>query len=192
MISRHIEYENPEFTETIAEPASQTLLVFSRLDKIVLFDSKKIDTLKRVFSLLQEKAEEDLDEDYASELEEEKEMLYGSLVDCFEEESYFTNTTNHEVEPRNLLVHKLKEMPDEKHLSDETLIAFGYLNSKDLYLTPEYLEILIDDFTWFVDEYENAKDSTKEFIKELVELFEEEIQKINSKKSHVNLFVQEL
>lgn len=192
MISRYIEYANPEFTETLAEPAAQTLLVFSRLDKIVLFDSQKVDTLSKVFYLLQEKAEDDLDEDDASELEEEKETLYGSLVDCFEEESYFTCTHDHEVEPRNLLVHKLKEMPAESNLSDKSLIAFGYLNSKDIYLTPEDLKILIDDFTWFVEESDRAKNSTKEFIKELTELFKKEIQAINLKKTHVNLFVQGL
>ena len=75
MISRYIEYANPEYTEKVAEPASQTLLVFSRLDKIVLFDSQKIDTLGNIFSFLQEKAEENLNEDDISELEEEKEMF---------------------------------------------------------------------------------------------------------------------
>mgnify|MGYP003531459710 CR=1 FL=1 len=192
MISRYIEYANPEYTEKVAEPASQTLLVFSRLDKIVLFDSQKIDTLGNIFSFLQEKAEENLNEDDISELEEEKEMLYGSLVDCLKKESYFTNTTNHEVEPRNLLVHKLKEMPDEKYLSDETLIAFGYLNSKDIYLTPEDLKILIEDSTWFVEESDMAKDSTKVFINELINLFKQEIEAISSEKAHVNLFVKNL
>jgi hypothetical protein len=73
--------------------------------------------------------------------------------------------------------------------SDETLLAFGYLNSKDIYLEPSDLEILISDLKWFVFESGCCKEETSVFVEGLINKMETELQLLNDQKYHVNLFV---
>lgn len=187
MISRYLEYAQPLVKEEVLAAGEKTIIVFSRLEEVVTLDSEKINKLSQIFELLQEKAE---DED-----DDEKETLYGPLVDAFEEENYFTHDENRSVHPRNLKIAELKNMPDEKAVpfgdtySNETLIAFGYLNSKDLYLTPEDLTMLAADLTWFVNKSGRCKKETSLFVRDLIKLIERELRFIEEEKPHVNLFV---
>lgn len=187
MISRYLEYSQPQFANKVLAAGNKTILVFSRLKEVICLDGKKVGKLNQIFELLQEKAEEDDDD--------EKCMLYGTLVDTFEEENYFVNHREEKIEERNLIIKELATMPNQNDAlvgetySNETLIAFGYLNSKDLYLQPNDLKLLIHDFKWFVNESERCKKETAVFIENLIEKMESEIRFIQEGKPHVNLFV---
>ena len=188
MISRYLEYNNPAIKKEVLNAENKTILVFSRLEEVVTFNPTEINKLSQIFELLQEKAE---DEGYP----EEKETLYGALVDTFEQEDYFLDEKQNDMKARSLKVVELNEMPDEtdisfgKTYSDQTLLAFGYLNSKDIYLEPEDLKILIEDLNWFVHESECCKPKTAVFIESLIKKMEMEVEFINQNKPHVNLFV---
>lgn len=197
MITRYLEYtELKEGATEVLNGGSNTMIVFSRLDEIFKMGKPEVETFYRIFSFLQEKTEEEMDDDYEniSEEDEIREQLYGSFVDCFESEHYHSE----DIEPRNLKVLQLAELPLNATVmgmpivNDETFLAFGFINSSDMYLTPTNLKILQEDLTWFVSESGKAKDSTKLMVMNLVELIKKELEAIEKNKPHVNLFVAEL
>ena len=154
---------------TVLKSGKETLIIFSKNKVIKQLNSLEVDKLSRIFSLLQ---------DVTEEMEDAKrEMLYGPLVDAFEMESYFTDEDiSHDVNPRNLEIIE----DNNREFDNTTVITFGYLNSKDLYIQPEELEILQEDLAWFMDESGKCKKETKEFVSSLVSEISNELTYIKN------------
>lgn len=195
MISRYLEYKKPEIEKEILSPRENTIIVFSRLTKPIELNKFAVEKLSLVFSFIQEALGDCEDE---NQYNEEKEVLYGTLVDCFEEEGYFVSDLNNDVKHRELKVVELETMPSEETefgstYSDETLIAFGFLNSKDIYLTPNDLKLLKEDLTWFVNESNRCSDETAKMVNEkLINNINLELELIDSNAPHANIFVKGL
>lgn len=191
MINKYFEYSNPETKKEILNAGSNTIIVFSRLEKIAALDPIQVDKLSQIFSLLQDRMYE------SEDIEEDSESLFGCLVDAFGEESYFVSVDDHDVEPRNLKIIEPVDPPSENDTimstfnaySDETLIAFGYLNSKDLYLTSNDLELLTKHLRWFVNESNRCKPETAVFVDLLISMFEAELKAIKNKDPYVQYLV---
>lgn len=158
-----------------------TIVVFSKLEKVITLNPEEVRKMALIVDLLKEKSEENENED--------KEMLYGSILDAFEEESYFTNTNKHGVKPRNLKVVQLEE---NSEIFNTTLIAFGYLNSKDIYLEPSDLELFAEDLYWFVNDSNRCKDETKPFVLNIADAFKAELQAIENNCKNNSIDVEDL
>lgn len=154
---------------TVLKAGKETLIIFSKNKVIKQLNSLEVDKLSRIFSLLQ---------DVSEEMEDDKrEMLYGPLVDAFEMESYFADEEiSHDVNPRNLEIIE----DNNGEFDNTTVIAFGYLNSKDFYIQPEELEILQEDLAWFMNESGKCKEETKEFVSSLVSEISNELTYIKN------------
>lgn len=169
--------------------------MFSRLSKPVELDAFAIEKLSLIFSFIQETLEDCED---GTQYNEDKEVLYGTLVDCFEEEGYFVSDLNNDVKHRGLQVVELETMPSEETefgstYSNEILIAFGFLNSKDIYLTPNDLKLLKEDLIWFVTESNKCSEETAKMVNEkLINNINLELELIDSNAPHANIFVKGL
>lgn len=154
---------------TVLKSGKETLIIFSKNKVTKQLNSLEVDKLSRIFSLLQ---------DISEEMEDDKrEMLYGPLVDAFEMESYFTDEDiAHDINPRNLEIIE----DNNGEFDNTTVIAFGYLNSKDFYIQPEELEILQEDLAWFMNESGKCKEETKEFVSSLVSEISNELTYIKN------------
>lgn len=203
MISRYLEYveELKGNDKIIQKGEGDTLIVFSRTNKPFVIPSNTTETFSSIFELLLERAEEfemDIfnakDDEDITEEDDEKTILYGSLVDCFESENMIKD-----IEPRDIVLVELENFPNENDtifeqpiFSDESLLVFGHLNSGDIYLRPRDIEILIEDLTWLVNESNRLKESTKTTVIQLISSLKNEIQSISNGEKHSNIFTKGL
>lgn len=165
----------------ILNAEDKTIVVFSKIENVITLGPGEIRKLSLIIELLYDKAQ--------NEENEEKETLYGSMVDAFEEEDYFTHY-KHDVQPRNLEVVQLNENRPEPF--ETTLIAFGYLNSKDIYLEPADLELFAEDLYWLANETDKCKEETKTFILNLADNFKKELKEIENNSKNNSLDVEGL
>lgn len=189
-----LDFTNKEFNQI--QFNNETLIVMAHQRKIITFnDSGELDIIK---SSLESMADyiDDISENegFKSEEELERELIDGycksdivrMLVDELEEESYFLESKC--IEPRGLKVTDVDKFIKDKFINyqinfDSNLSVFyGYLNSSDSFLKPEWYKVMAEALLEFSKDKEKCKNINERDLliilsKEL--LFEEKCYKNN-------------
>ena len=141
-----LDYTNKTFDEL--QFNDETLIIMAHQRKIIAInDNKEMWKIKYILEEIADKMDEQEIEENENENDIEgysRSHIVRMLVDAMEEESYFLETKgdNGRIEPRKLKVINAEKL--YANFDSEVSIYYGYLNSSDEFIKPEWYKVIAE------------------------------------------------
>ncbi|MFJ8528609.1 hypothetical protein [Bacillus sp. NPDC094106] len=169
------DFTNKE-NEVLLEAKRNTVMIMARVPKVIMFETG--DELRTMADVLEHLSE------LADDREDENAEVALSMFDEFEQESYMKD--EEEYSSRNLKVFTCKD--DALLYDDKISIFFGVLNSRDCFLEPDEVKVILTYFKEFIGS-DMCKDATKEMLLQIVQVLEEDLQALKENKPYFKVEV---
>lgn len=169
-----LDYTNKNFEDI--QFNNETLIIMAHQRKIIIVDDSE--ELWKIKFILEEIASNIDDEEFIGDYY--KSEILTCLVDCFEEESWYLKEKNKN--PRKL---KIVNATNQYSFNSDISFYFGYLNSKDCFIEPEWYKIIADELRNFALNSGRCKEET---VKLLISFTDELLSEYQNFKNNSEFF----